>query len=223
MKYFSSNKKIQQLCSICIICCGVLFSFTTFSQQKIAPQLKTSVDPSAAKDAMESLQKAMANVATISADFRQDKKLSLFSKIITITGHLQIKFPHFFKWEVYSPIKTIIVADGDKITLWDEETNQTNVTSVADNPVVKNIWTQIDSWFMGRYAVLAKDYKIKVIKKDPLELIFKPRGKPLSAAVDSITIYFREDRKYLKKVILKETSGDSTIMNFTNIIITEKK
>jgi len=189
-----------------------------FSQQK-----EKSVDSEDAKAALQSLQKEMANVATISADFRQDKKLSLFSRTITLTGHLEINFPHFFRWEVYSPIKTIITADGEKVTIWDEETNQTNTTSVTDNPVVKNIWGQIDSWFMGRYSVLAKDYKIKVIKENPLELIFQPRRKPLSAAVDSITIFFRKDRKYLNKVILKETGGDSTIMNFSNIVIKEKK
>jgi outer membrane lipoprotein-sorting protein len=176
-----------------------------------------------AKAALQSLQKSMANVANISADFKQDKRLSLFSRTITLTGHLEIKFPHFFRWEVYSPVKTIITADGERVTIWDEETNQTNSTSVNDNPVVKNIWTQIDSWFMGRYSVLAKDYKIKVLKKEPLELVFKPRAKPLSAAVDSITIFFRKDRKYLNKVILKETGGDSTVMKFLNIVIQEKQ
>ena len=198
------------LTKVLIFCVTVLFIF---------PATADETENSDAKVALQSLQKAMANVKSISADFRQDKKLSLFSRTITLTGHLKITFPHFFRWEVYSPIKTIITADGEKVTIWDEETNQTNTTSVTDNPVVKNIWTQIDSWFMGRYSVLAKDYKIKVIKKDPLELVFKPRGKPLSAAVDSITIFFREDRKYLNRVILKEVSGDSTVMKFTNIVI----
>ena len=179
-------------------------------------------DNESAKSALESLQKEMANVSSISADFTQDKNLSLFSKTITLTGHLEIRFPHFFKWEVYSPVKTIITADGDKVTMWDEETKKTNTTYVADNPVVKNIWTQIDSWFMGRYSVLAKDYNIAVAQQEPLELVFKPRGRPLSAAVDSITISFRQDRKYLNKVILKEVSGDSTVMNFSNIVIKEK-
>ena len=209
------------------------FPFIIFAQKekKIAHNLNKAIkrleqpidsnetEKTEAKTALQSLQKEMTNVKSISADFRQDKKLSLFSRTITLTGHLEIKFPHFFRWEVYSPIKTIITADGEKVTIWDEETNQTNTTYVTDNPVVKNIWTQIDSWFMGRYSVLAKEYKITVLKKDPLELVFKPRGKPLSAAVDSITIFFREDRKYLNKVILKEISGDSTVMNFTNIKI----
>lgn len=175
-----------------------------------------------AKLALQSLQQAMADVVSISADFEQEKKLSLFSRTIKLKGNLQIKFPHFFKWEVDSPIKTIITADGDKIKIWDEETGQTNTTNVNDNPVVKNIWTQIDSWFMGRYSILAKDYHIKVVAEEPLELSFKPKGKPLSAAVDNITIFFRKDRKYLKKVILKETSGDSTVMIFSNIVIQEK-
>ena len=199
---------------ITLIFCIAIFAF---------PLKAEDVNSQKAKTALQSLQKEMANVISISADFKQDKKLSLFSKTLTITGHMKITFPHFFKWEVYSPIKTIITADGEKVTMWDEETNQTNTTSVADNPVVKNIWTQIDSWFMGRYSVLAKDYNIKVLKLNPLQLVFTPRGKPLSAAVDSITIFFREDRKYLNKVILKETSGDSTVMNFSNIIIKEKE
>lgn len=211
MKYFKAKVQRDQIAKLTIgIFCFFLFN-TWVNAEK--------VDNEATRAVLQNLQKTMANVKSISADFRQDKKLSLFSRTITLTGHLEIKFPHYFRWEVDSPIKTIITANGEKVTIWDEETNQTVTTSVTDNPVVKNIWTQIDSWFMGRYSVLAKDYKIKVIKEDPLELVFKPRAPPLSATVDTITIFFLKDHKYLRKVILKEVSGDSTVMNFTDIVI----
>ena len=171
--------------------------------------------------ALNNVKKAMSNVQEIKADFKQEKHLSLFKHTLVISGNLEIKFPHYFKWVVTSPLKSEIIADGDTVTTWDEETKQKVTMSVKTNPVIKNVWTQIDSWFMGKYDVLAKSYAIKIKSEKPLVLTFIPKSKPLSAAVKQITVYFREDKKYLQKVVLEEVGGDSTVMNFSNIKIKE--
>ena len=214
MIYLTMNKINETFCLLIAISFLLVFPLICHAES-----VEKELD---AKKALLTLQKAMSTVTKIEAEFVQEKNLSLFSKTIKINGFLTIKFPHFFKWEVIKPLKTTITADEENITIWDEETNKTQTTNIASNPVVKNIWTQIDAWFMGRYAELSKSYKITVVKEDPLELIFKPKTKQLSAAVESITIFFREDKAYLNKVILKEVSGDSTVMIFSNIKIKRK-
>ena len=177
--------------------------------------------PLTPEKALNKIKQAMSNVQEIKADFTQEKHLSLFKHTLIISGNLEIKFPHYFKWIVNSPLKSEIIADGDTVTTWDEETKQKVTMSVKTNPVIKNIWTQIDSWFMGKYDILAKSYAISIKSEKPLVLKFIPKSKPLSAAVKQITVYFRADKKYLQKVILEEISGDSTVMKFSNIKIKE--
>lgn len=132
---------------------------------------------------------------------------------------MKIRMPRYFKWEVVSPLKSTVVADGDNVAIWDEETNETVTMSLKDNPVAGGIWTQIDSFFMGRYDKLKKMYDIKLIKRSPLTLCFTPRSKPLSTVMKNVTLTFAKDKRgrYLKRVLMRENGGDSTTIDFKNI------
>lgn len=176
------------------------------------------------------LEKEFRDIESISADFDQVKKMSLFKREIKLKGNLLIKFPHYFKWEVLEPVKTTVTADGKNIEIWDEETDSTQTLSIENNPVVKNIWSQIDSWFMGKYNLLSKDYNIKISEVDEKEtsipvLVFSPKSEKLSKVIKSVSLYFSEgdratsEKKYLKKVILRENTGDSTVIKFKNVKI----
>ena len=173
------------------------------------------------------LEDQFKGIKSISADFIQKKKMSLFNKEIILKGKMNIGFPHYFRWEVDEPVKTIVTADGDTIKIWDEETGKTQTTSTKNNPVLKNIWAQVDSWFMGKYKQLAKDYDIEISKteksggKIPV-VVFIPRSAHLATVMKSVTLFFSAPsptsagRCYLRKVILKDKSGDSTVMEFLN-------
>jgi len=208
------NLKISSLffVQLCILC----FLYSTADAQ--IPKAKPN-----AQLILSEIQDSMASVKEIKADFEQEKKLSLFKHVIKLKGNLEIKFPHYFRWEITSPLKTVITADGDTVTTWDEETKETQTLSVKHNPVVKSIWTQIDSWFMGKYDELSKNYYIELIQQDPAILEFKPKSKTIAATVKKITVYFREDKKYLQQVKLEEKGGDSTVIRFLNIKLNESK
>jgi outer membrane lipoprotein-sorting protein len=56
-----------------------------------------------------------------------------------------------------------------------------------------------------------------VKQNDPLILEFVPLEKNISKKViKSITITFREDLKYLKRIQIREMNGDVTTITFTN-------
>ena len=182
------------------------------------------------------LEDQFTGIKSISADFVQKKKMSLFNKEIVLKGKMNIRFPHYFRWEVDEPVKTIVTADGDTIKIWDEETDKTQTTSTKNNPVLKNIWAQVDSWFMGKYKQLANDYNIEISKtersvgKIPV-VVFIPKSAPLTTVMKSVTLFFSDPsptsagRCYLRKVILKDKSGDSTVMEFlkTKILLLENE
>ena len=201
------------------------------SQKQDGALLSSESDAEQVEVALKVLEKEFKNLKSISSDFVQIKKMSLFDRSIILKGRLLIRFPHYFRWEVDEPVKTTVTADGDSIAIWDEESGETQHTSTRNNPVIKNIWAQIDSWFMGKYTLLAKDYAISILKDGVSDssipvLVFKPKSKPLSAAVKSVTLYFSKatkssaGRQYLKKVVLAEVSGDSTTIEFNNLKIT---
>jgi outer membrane lipoprotein carrier protein len=211
--------KIPQIFLVLIL---ILLQFPLYA-------LPSDSDSITVRGALQSLEREFKGIKSISSDFIQTKKMSMFNRSIVLKGRLAIKFPHYFRWEVDEPVKTTVTAEGDFIKIWDEESGETQTTSTKNNPVVKNIWAQIDSWFMGKYAVLAKDYNISSVENKipgglPL-LIFKPKSKPLSSVIESVILNFDEPtadtsgRKYLKRVIIEEKSGDSTIIDFSKVKI----
>ncbi len=212
-----------------------LFIFLALISATMGEEPKQADENQAVKDALKSLEAEFKDIKSISADFLQTKKMSLFKRNIILKGRLRIKFPHYFRWEVDEPVKTTVTAEGDSIAIWDEESGETQRTSMKGNPIVKNIWAQVDSWFMGKYALLAKDYTISILEGGKSDstipvLVFKPRSKPLSLAIKSVTIYFAKAtentsrRQYLKKVVLAEKSGDATTIEYNNttIVLQEK-
>jgi len=171
------------------------------------------------KTKLSNLQRAMAPVTGIDADFKQLKKLSIFSKTLLITGKMTIRTPHYFKWEISTPLKSSLVVDGDNVSTWDEEANEKITMSLKDNPVAGSVWTQMDAFFMGRYDKLGKLYDIELITDSPLTLRFKPWTKPLSTIMKNVILVFGEinGRAYLKKVVMIENGGDSTTIDFMNV------
>jgi len=72
-------------------------------------------------------------------------------------------------------------------------------------------------WFSGEYGSLLATNEVRVKQDDPLVLEFVPLEKNISKKIiKSITITFREDQKYLKRIQIQEKSGDVTTITFMN-------
>jgi outer membrane lipoprotein-sorting protein len=172
-----------------------------------------------AKSVLNQLQRDMAPITEIDSEFTQLKKLAIFSKALLITGRMKIRMPRYFKWEVLSPLKSSVEVDDENVTIWDEETDKKVVMSLKDNPVAGGIWTQIDSFFMGRYDSLKKMYDIKLLSTTPLTFRFIPLSKPLSTVMKNVTLTFAESKqgRYLQRVVMRENGGDSTTIDFKNV------
>ena len=202
----------------------VCLSFTLGVLAICAVLVGADVNPAApnqlsVEKALELLKKDMAPVTGVDADFRQVKKLAIFSKELVITGKMTIRPPRLFKWEISSPLKSSVVVKGDSVITWDEETDEKRTISLKDNPVAGGVWAQMDAFFMGSYDFLRRLYDIELTSDSPLTLRFTPRSKPLSTVMRDVTLVFGvvDGRRYLKRVTMFEKGGDYTTIDFLNL------
>ncbi len=192
---------------------------------------KKDVPPAvAAEDAAKTLsriEKGLKNTKSLRADFVQTNKISLFDKDMVLKGEVAIDYPDGFKWTVLSPVKTIVEMDAGKATIWDEATGETKTFSRGDNPMMDMMWRQLGAWFMGRYDELSKDYDISVVDASETapKLLFKPKNKLIAKVVESVELSFEEKDGaiFLSKVAMREKSGDSTTVEFKNVVVSTKK
>jgi outer membrane lipoprotein-sorting protein len=164
------------------------------------------------------------NTGSLRADFTQTNKISLFDKAIVLKGKVAIDYPDGFKWTVLSPVKTTVEINAGRAMIWDGATGETKTFDRGDNPMMDMMWRQLGAWFMGRYDELSKDYDISVTDSnaDNPTLLFKPKNELIAKVVDNVSLTFAKDsagRLFLEKVLMREKSGDSTTVLFSNVVL----
>ena len=170
---------------------------------------------------LATVESGFAQARTLTADFVQTNKISLFDKPMVLKGTLRIDFPDTLEWRVLSPVKTTVKIDGDKAEIWDEATGEKKVFSRSDNPMMSLMWRQLGAWLMGRYEELAKDYDIEPASDSTVDapsLVFRPKNKMIGKVVASVTLRFAKSEGvfHLATVVMREKGGDSTTIVFSN-------
>jgi outer membrane lipoprotein-sorting protein len=177
-----------------------------------------SAETLAPRELLAHIQKQLRTVEAMQADFIQQKRLAMLKHTLTIRGQFAMQKPNKVIWIVNEPTKYAIRVDGDEITQWDEDTNKVQVIHVGGDPTFKAITEQIQAWFLGDYKVLEQSYDVYLLSDKPLSLRFAPKaGTMVSKLVKNIEVTFGNDELQIDKMIVNETSGDSTTLNYSNV------
>ncbi len=169
----------------------------------------------APRDLLAHLQKTLSSVETMQANFVQKKRLTMLKHTLTIKGRFAMAKPNKVIWIVTEPTRYAIRVNGEEITQWDQDTNQTQVMHVGNDPTFQAITQQIQAWLLGDYKVLEKSYDVYLLSEKPLSLRFAPQpGTMLSKLVKNIEVTFNADQTQLDKMVVNETSGDSTSLEY---------
>ena len=164
---------------------------------------------------LEELDIKTKKICSIQSRFIQKKKISFFTKELSIEGMIYIKKPNLFAWHVYKPVRYGLVIKDSVISQWNEDTDTVKNISMNNNPAFKAIFSQMNNWLSGNYKSLLNDYRVSVISEEPLSLSFAPlKSAASSDLVTNIIIKFNEDLRYLNKITIVEKNGDKTTLSF---------
>ena len=94
--------------------------------------LVSSASAQPAADGMATLQAFLDGVQTLTADFKQELWTADQRPLQTDTGSLSMKRPNRFRWTYEEPAELTIVADGERLWIYDVELAQVTVTPLDD-------------------------------------------------------------------------------------------
>ncbi len=172
------------------------------------------------QELLRTIGKKVSGFKSLKTDFAQEKELAMFKKKIVLRGRIYMQKPNMLAWHVDKPVKYSVVITDKAIRQWDEDTNQVQELSLSKNPIFKNVVNQLSVWFSGEYGALMVDNNVSVLQQHPLIIEFVPNEKNIARKmIKSITITFRDDEKYLKKIKIHEMSGDTTTLEFSNTLL----
>jgi len=209
--------KISQTAILRIVVASVLLAegITAFSASEPA-----TADANSSAQGLAELQKALSSTTNVLTGFVQEKQMAMLKNRVIIKGQLAVQQPDFFAWHVSEPIRYNLILKGSTLQQWDEVTGKEQKMSLANNPVFEIVSRQLKAWFGGQFEALLRDFDARMDPAAVRRVLLTPNSESFARkAIKQIAITFREDRRYLEKILIEETGGDTTLMTFTNTVL----
>lgn len=110
-------------------CILILLNLLAFSQ--------LHANQSSTKDPLEILSQVRADLNALNAEFIQYELTPDEQKLDINSGTVWMKSPSLFRWEYQEPVEQLIVADGSKVWVYDEDLEQVTVKTQDNelNPI----------------------------------------------------------------------------------------
>ena len=175
---------------------------------------------SPAKDAA-ALQKKMnetsKKINSIQCNFVQEKNVSMLTEKSVAKGKFYFKRESKVLLDYQTPVKNQIVMNGNKLVLRDGKT--TTEMDVNRSRVFK----QLNNIIMGSIngsLFSAKDFSVQLFENTTsIKAELKPDLKTMKKFISTVVIVLDKKDFTATRIEMNETSGDNTILTFTNKVV----
>jgi len=192
----------------------VLLFFTFFSLMSFAQAPKGFTSIKDIVDFKKKFAEASKAVNTIKSDFTQEKNLSVLSEKIKSKGVFMFMKQNRTRMEYTSPFKYLLVINGDKVFIKDEQ--KSNSFSSKSNKIFENINKIMIDCVQGT-ALENKNFTSVVYENDKQYLLeLTPKLKAFKDFFKKINIFIDKKDYSVNKFDMIEASGDNTVITFTN-------
>jgi outer membrane lipoprotein-sorting protein len=155
-----------------------------------------------------------AKVLSISSDFTQEKVLTALTEKITSTGKFSFKRSNKVRIEYVKPFVYLMVMNGDKMLVRDNE--KENTINVKSNKLFQQVNRIMIDCVQGT-ILDSKDFTTKVFENDKVYLLeMTPTSKSLREFFQTVVLSVEKSDYSVKSIVMNEPSGDKTTISFTN-------
>lgn len=157
---------------------------------------------------------AAASIQSINSSFRQEKNLSMLSEKINSDGLFYFKKNNELRMEYTRPYKYLLVINGDKILIQDQQKRK--VYSAGDNKLLEVINNVIMDCVQSK-ALDSKSFQAKIFENDTgyyLDLL--PQAKEMRKLFTTIRIFIGKDDFSIDQLEMPEDMSDTTVITFVN-------
>jgi outer membrane lipoprotein-sorting protein len=149
----------------------------------------------------------------LAADFKMTRTISVLSDQISSSGKLILGGPGLLRWETVSPSRSLLVVNQAKAWIQYPDLDVTRQFDIGNDPVMKVLSEHLFALTKGNFKELDKWYKIEeksgVTKLHPKQ---PELGKVFSEIAVSVGA-----RGVVRRVEMKSTGGDVTVIEFINV------
>lgn len=161
-----------------------------------------------ADDSQAKLNALLSNFEAMSADFNQTAIVKKAPQKKSV-GTMALKRPGKFRWEITSPNRQIIIADGKYLWIYDvdlEQATKKGLTKDANSPA---------SLLSGSGDAIAERFTLVDAKQEDNANTFKLKPKKNGDMIQSVELKFVDDK--LNQMTVLDNLGQQTIFKFSNV------
>jgi outer membrane lipoprotein-sorting protein len=178
-----------------------------------APKAPASQKLPPAAELVEKIEKARAGLESLTGDFTQRKRLSLFRDEVRSTGRFLFKRANKLRWEYLKPDPSVVILDGHKVTV--KSPGQKPVTyDLQKQPGLKAVLDKLLA-ALGPTSLKSATEDFDVTVTGPQALRLVPKG---DLAKHLVSMEMRFDAAWqVASISWREKNGDQTDVAFTGL------
>jgi len=155
------------------------------------------------------LDKVIKNFQSLEAQFEQHL-LDETGQLTEISqGNVAIQRPKKFRWDYHTPYEQLIIADGERVWVYDKDLEQVTVKNLDD--ALRNTPAFL---LKSTTTSITKDFTVKVLKSEQGSQHYQLTPKDKQAPFARIELVIKA-KQVIEKLILKDKFEQTTIIQFT--------
>jgi outer membrane lipoprotein-sorting protein len=163
---------------------------------------------------------ASASLTSLQCSFLQKKNISVLTESVISKGKLLFKKENKLCWEYSSPYFYLFVLNGDRVYIKNDKT--TNQFNTKSNSLFKEISMLLVNSISGTGLIDTKKFDVLFFENSTyLKVELTPKNKTLKSIMTTIILYFEKNTYLVHNIEMIETSGDSTTIVFSEVIINQ--
>lgn len=163
---------------------------------------------------LEALMRSLAAVKAASGTFVERKHLSVLSAPLELSGTLRYTAPGRIEKRTLVPTPSIMVAEGDQLTIEDGTTNERRAMLLGDHPALRAFVESMRATLAGDLPRLRRFYDVRLDGSErDWRLTLTPRGAEVREWVKEIRLGGSGNR--VTSVEVLEAGGDRSLMTIS--------
>ncbi|KTD12118.1 outer membrane lipoprotein chaperone LolA [Legionella jamestowniensis] len=159
-------------------------------------------------DSAENLQKKLNSIRSLSANFSQVVKAKE-RELSSSSGKMALERPGRFRWETKDPMEQLVVADGEKLWVYDVDLEQVTVKKQE-----KGVGGTAALFLSGYDDTVARDFDVTETAKGKKQ-VYDLHSKSNKANFQRVKLIFMGD--VLSGIEMYDQLGQHTIVSLKNI------
>lgn len=167
--------------------------------------------------ALSQVQRRIAQVPVLRGEFAQEKRLQGFKNPLRSQGRFLIARERGVLWSTLKPFPSDVVLTRDRILTRQADGRSRVEVDARQQPALRSVNAMMFALMSGDVQTLTARFNVQptLLADNGWRLVLTPKPGAMAQAFQRVTL---EGDRYVRRVDIKERSGDRTQLTFTGMV-----